>query len=45
LAPTFHVAHQLDALAGAVAAGAGQHRHLARRLFDHELDDPQLLAV
>jgi hypothetical protein len=39
------IAHELDHLARVVAARAGQDRHAARRLLDHQLDDAQLLAM
>ena len=44
-ASLLHVARQLDHLARVVAAGAGQHRHLAADFLDDQLDDAQLLAM
>ena len=40
-----HLARGLDHLVGVVAAGAGEHRHLALRLLDDDLDDAQPLGV
>ncbi len=44
-ADAFHVARQLDHLAGVVAAGAGQHRHTAVGFFDNQFNDAQLVAM
>src|SRR5262249_22278384 len=39
------IARQLDHFPGVVSAGSGEHRHTAVRFLDHELHDPQLVAM
>ena len=39
-----HLVRELDHLRGVVAAGAGQHRHLAVRFVDENLDDAKALG-
>jgi len=44
--PSFFRLHgHLDGLGGAVGTGARDHRHPARGMFQHYLDDPQVLVV